>query len=176
MKKKIFFLLIILLTFLNNISYGQTLSYANFETIVKTSEAGKNIITYFSEKNQKLVKSIEEKKKIIKEKESSLVSQKNILEPNEYSKKVNLLRDEVNKFKIESDENFKKIKLEEDKVLQSFLNEINKILREYAEKNSIDMIISSNQILIGKSELDVTKEILELVNNKIKKFEIKYDN
>ena len=162
MKKKIFFLLIILLTFLNNISYGQTLSYANFETIVKTSEAGKNIITYFSEKNQKLVKSIEEKKKIIKEKESSLVSQKNILEPNEYSKKVNLLRDEVNKFKIESDENFKKIKLEEDKVLQSFLNEINKI--------------SSNQILIGKSELDVTKEILELVNNKIKKFEIKYDN
>ena len=53
---------------------------------------------------------------------------------------------------------------------------INKILREYAEKNSIDMIISSNQILIGKSELDVTKEILELVNNKIKKFEIKYDN
>ena len=38
------------------------------------------------------------------------------------------------------------------------------------------MIISSNQILIGKSELDVTKEILELVNNKIKKFEIKYDN
>ena len=86
------------------------------------------------------------------------------------------MRDEVNKFKIESDENFKKIKLEEDKVLQSFLNEINKILREYAEKNSIDMIISSNQILIGKSELDVTKEILELVNNKIKKFEIKYDN
>ena len=41
---------------------------------------------------------------------------------------------------------------------------------------SVDLIISSNQILIGKSELDVTKEILELVNNKIKKFEIKYDN
>ena len=67
----------------------------------------------------------------------------------------------------------KKINNEKNIVSKSFLEEINKILKEFAEKNKIDIIISSNHILIGKSELDVTDEILKIVDSKIKKFEIK---
>ena len=51
--------------------------------------------------------------------------------------------------------------------------EINKILKEFAENNNIDIIFSSNQMLIGKSSLDVTDDLLEQVNSKIKNFKIK---
>ena len=39
-------------------------------------------------------------------------------------------------------------------------------------KKNIDIILSSQQIVIGKSELDVTNDILKIVNEKINNFKI----
>jgi Skp family chaperone for outer membrane proteins len=47
------------------------------------------------------------------------------------------------------------------------------ILSEYSKKNSIKYIISKESIIIGKSDLDVTKKIFELLNVKIKKIKLK---
>ena len=71
------------------------------------------------------------------------------------------------------DEELNNFNLRKEKISKSFLIEINKVLREYAESNNIDMILSSSQMLIGKSNLDVTENILKEVNNKIKDFKIK---
>ena len=51
------------------------------------------------------------------------------------------------------------------------MSQLNKILNDYAKKN-IDIILSSQQIVIGKSELDVTNDILKIVNEKINNFKI----
>ena len=40
------------------------------------------------------------------------------------------------------------------------------------QKKNIDIILSSQQIVIGKSELDVTNDILKIVNEKINNFKI----
>ena len=41
-------------------------------------------------------------------------------------------------------------------------------MSEYSSKNSISLIIQKKNIVIGKSDLDITSQILELVNAKIK--------
>ena len=46
------------------------------------------------------------------------------------------------------------------------------ILAEYSQKNSISYIIPKQSIIIGKSELDLTKTILEILNSKIKKIKL----
>ena len=38
--------------------------------------------------------------------------------------------------------------------------------------NKIDIILSSNQMLIGKSNFDVTEQLLNIVNDKIKNFKL----
>mgnify|MGYP001418429339 FL=1 len=50
---------------------------------------------------------------------------------------------------------------------------INEILAEYSTKNKISLIMEKKNVVIGKSELDITKNILELLNAKIKKVELK---
>ena len=40
------------------------------------------------------------------------------------------------------------------------------------QKKYIDIILSSQQIVIGKSELDVTNDILKIMNEKINNFKI----
>ena len=88
-------------------------------------------------------------------------------------KKIEIMKKEIEEYNRNSNEYSRLIEDEKDKVSKSFLVEINKVLSDYAEKNQIDMIFSSSQMLIGKSSLDVTDDILKSVNKKIKKFNIK---
>ena len=48
------------------------------------------------------------------------------------------------------------------------MNEINKILAEYAAANSISLVIQKKNIIIGKTELDITEQIMKEFNNQVK--------
>ena len=172
MKKINFFIYVIFLVLISNYSYSQNIAYANLDLIIKNSNVGKKIIIYFDDKNKEMIKQIKNEEKKIREKEKSLISQKNILQEDEYLKKVNMIKKEVEVFNNNSKEKINQLNIKKEKISNLFLVEVNKILRDYAETNNIDIIFSSNQMLIGKSNLDLTKNILEKVNNKINNFKI----
>ena len=46
------------------------------------------------------------------------------------------------------------------------------ILSEYANKNSISILIQKKNIIIGKTELDITKDILKILNQNHQKIVI----
>ena len=52
------------------------------------------------------------------------------------------------------------------------LTALKPILAEYSEKNSISLILEKKTVVIGKSELEITNQILELVNKKIKNIKL----
>ena len=166
------FIFILYLLFSTENVYGQNIAYANIDSVIKNSNVGKKIISYFSNKNNELIKDFKNNEKIFKETEQSLKSQKNILDNNEYIKKVDEIKKEVNSFNIEHKKKINQIKTKNDEVLKALMDEINKILKEFAETNNIDIIFSSNQMLIGKSKLDVSNDLLNIVNEKITNFKI----
>ena len=45
-------------------------------------------------------------------------------------------------------------------------------MAEYSTKNKISLIMEKKNIVIGKTELDITKNILGLLNAKIEKVEL----
>ena len=171
-KLKTLFLITIflLVTFQAN---SQNIVYANLDILINKSNVGQKIIKHFSDKNNDLNDELKKIEKKIKDQETSLISQKNILQPEEYAKKVNNLNNEIKNFNQDRITKIKKINNEREEVLKSFQTEINKILKSFAENNNIDIIMSSNQMLIGKSNLDVTNDLQKIINNKIKSFEIK---
>ena len=173
MKKYNFIIIFFIILITSNISYSQNIVIADLDKIVKSSETGKKIITYFSEENKKLLDEFKINENKFKKKERTLISQKNLLSAEEYLKKVDELKKEVDNFNIDSNIKLKELNNFKNKILRLFRNEINKILQEFSEKNKIDLIISSEQILIGKSNIDVTNDLLNIVNKKITNFEIK---
>ena len=169
--KIIFFFLINFVIY--NYSYSQNIVFADLDKIIKNSDAGKKIIDHFLNENKILLNEFESIKNEIKKKEQALISQKNLLAEDEYSKKIDNLKIEVNNFNSMSNKKLKELNDLKILVSNSFKKEINKVLKEFSETNKIDLIISSNQILIGKSNIDVTNDLLIIVNKKITKFEIK---
>ncbi len=52
------------------------------------------------------------------------------------------------------------------------INIIHPILANYASENSISIIFQKRNIIIGKTELDITSDILNILNKKYKKIDI----
>ena len=61
--------------------------------------------------------------------------------------------------------NFNNIKKKELKIL---FDRINPIVQNYMDKNSIDIIFNSKNIYIGNKKSDLTKVLIEEINNNVK--------
>ena len=53
------------------------------------------------------------------------------------------------------------------------IKKLNTILSDYSKENSISIILPKNNIIIGKSELDITEKIIKIINQEVKKIELK---
>ena len=58
------------------------------------------------------------------------------------------------------------------KASADFAQKIKPILAEYAKNNNIDMVIQKKNIIMGKTDLDITNQILKIVDKKISKLDI----
>ena len=65
--------------------------------------------------------------------------------------------------------NFKKLKIDNTNKL---LKLINPILVEFSKNNSISILLQKKNVIIGKTELDITDKIIKIVNKKVSKFKI----
>ena len=55
---------------------------------------------------------------------------------------------------------------------KKLLKLINPILVNYSNEKSISLILNKKNLVIGKTEFDITDEIIKIINNEIKKFKI----
>ena len=100
--------------------------------------------------------------------EKKIISQKNILNQDEYKKKINELKSKVKVFNEDRGNSLKLLNEIKNKSTSILLKEINPLIENYAKENTIDIILPKSNILIAKSELEITDQILELLNEKIK--------
>ena len=165
------FIVFVLLLFPKT-AYSENIAYIDIDFIMNNSLAGKSI-TIKLEQNYKIED--DNFKKIgndLKNKEKKLISQKNILNEEEYKKKVNILVGKINKYKENRNiflKEFKSKKIESTKI---WIKKINQILVDYSKENSIGIILQKKNIVIGKNDLDITQDIIKILNNKVKKIEI----
>ena len=54
---------------------------------------------------------------------------------------------------------------------KNFMTKVDKIIIDYAKENSIDLLLKRETLIVSNSKLDITKDILTEVNNKIKKID-----
>jgi Skp family chaperone for outer membrane proteins len=169
--KKIIILLITLLTFylLPSISYSNDkVVFINFEYVINNSEAGKLIFLDIKKIRDENIKKLKLKEKNLKEQENDIKTKKNIISKDDLSKKMKLLNDNIKEFKdlkrsMENDLN----KIRSNK-MNNFMNQINPLLEKYMDENSINIMLDSKNMLIGKKTINKSDEILKLINKNIK--------
>ena len=155
----------IIFFFFTSLSYSsEKIVYLDVDFILANSEKGKIILSNLEKKNKENIKILQSKEKILKDEETEIIKQKNIISEVSYKEKVNNLKSKIDTFKKDKDElvkNFNQLRQQE---IDKFIQLVNQILGEYVEKNTIDLVLNKKDILMGKNKYNITNEILELVN------------
>ena len=154
--------------FSNYVLAENKIVFINIDKIINESKIGKK----FNEQLDKSYKKINEElllaKKEIEKKEKEINNQKNILSEEQLNKKLNELRNVINDHNLKKrniDINFRDQKIKQTNVL---VQNLNKILAKYAEDNSISFVLQKKNIVIGKNDLDITNQIMEIFNKEVK--------
>ncbi len=164
----LFFLVLSKFTYAN-----ENIVYLDVNYLLSESEVGKYVnlnLKKISDENNKTFKNFEED---LKTDEENLLTQQNILKKEDYDKKLSELKNKLKSYQDKKKNKINELNSLRNKAGNIILKNINEILTEYSKKKSISLIVQKQTIIIGKSELDVTNDILKLLNEKITKLELK---
>ena len=139
---------------------------------MRSSNAGKSITSQLENNHKKNISKFKKIEEELKKEESEIISQKNVLTNEESEKKIIDLRDKANKFRKERNNNINNLNNQRLEATQKMITLVKPILSDYSEKNSISLIIEKKNIIIGKTLLDITDDILKIVDEKIGKIQL----
>ena len=157
-----FFIIFFSLTSLSHSS--EKIVYLDIDFILANSEKGKLILANLEKKNKENIQLLKLKEITLKDEETKIIKQKNIISEDSYKEKVNQLKSKIDTFKKDKEglaKNFNQLRKQE---INKFIKLVDQILGEYVKKNAIDLVLNKKDILMGKNEYNITEEILDLVN------------
>ena len=164
----------ILFLLFNSIVYANNnIVFINMDKVLSTSKPGSFVLRQLEDLNKKNIESFKKKETLLKEQEKNLINQKNILSDVEYNDRINKRKSEINNYNASKKKKILDFNTLRQKNTNKFLTLINEILANYSDENKISIILQKKNLILGKSELDITDKVIIIVNNEIKEFEIK---
>ena len=167
-------LLLIFFIFFSKISlsHEKTIVYIDLNKIMNNSIAGKSITSQLENNHKKNISKFKNIEEELKKDEAEIISQKNVISKEEFEKKIIDLRDKANKFRKERNGNINNLNNQRLEATSKMITLVRPILSEFSDQNSISLIIDKKNIIIGKSLLDITDDILKIVDEKIGKIQL----
>ena len=166
---KVLFLFIFLFS---SVNAEQKIAFLDIQKILSKSISGNFLNTSIKKLQDDKLIEFKDKKKNLQNDEKKLIAKKNILEESKFEEQKKDLKTEIINFNNErkiftTDLNKKKIS-----GTNQILKTLDPILKDYASKNSISLILQKKNILLGENSIDITDDILKLLDNKIKKIDL----
>ena len=146
--------------------------YIDTDKVLNESMVGKNVKKQLDIINKRNTSKFEQIEKELIEEEKKISQQKNILSKEELKNKAKKLQKKAIKFKNDIKKNKNDLILKNNEATKKILDTLNPILSDFASKNSIQIILQKNLIVIGRGDLDITDEILIIINEKIKNIKL----
>ena len=143
---------------------AKDLAIVDIDFLIQNSKLGKDIIKNLDTQNKKINEVFLVKENEFKTKEKTLISKKNILAEDEFSKEVEIFKKKIDDYNIDKEKKLKDFATLRNKKLNELYTKINEILLKYSEENNIITVIDKKYILLSKTENDITSEILNLLN------------
>ncbi len=171
MKKKFLtlFFIFLLITPLNaDVPY-----YLDFKYVLNQSVAGKKAQDFLKNKLEKGINDLKKQEKSIQEEEKKIIQQKKIIKPEEYKSKVEALRNKVSKLQAQRSKLLESTANQRNTARKELLKNLNPIIKDYMKEKGIRMVVDKKSLLLADQNLDITKDIIEILNKKLKSINLK---
>ena len=172
MKK--FLLIFIIFFFFNSYSFSEEnkIVYIDMDLLISKSLAGKSINNQIKSQNKNNLEKFKKIESDIKKEDEDISNKKNILSEDEYKKMVSQLNKKIKNYRVMVSENVDKNNKLKISATKKLIKKLNPILSDYSEKNSISIILQKRDIIIGKNSLNITDDIIKILDENVKEIKI----
>ena len=122
-------------------------------------------------KNKMQNELLEDENELIKKK-NKIEESKIIFSESEYNQQIENYNNLTNLFKEKLDEFNNHINMNIEKNKNILIDEIIKITKELSQSNKIDIILNEDQYFLASDNIDISKQIIEMLNKKKLNLEI----
>ena len=171
MKKKflaLFFIFLLITPVNADVPY-----YLDFKYVLNQSVAGKKAQDFLKNKLEKGINDLKKQEKSIQDEEKKIIQQKKIIKPEEYKSKVEALRNKVSKLQAQRSKLLESTANQRNTARKELLKNLNPIIKDYMKEKGIRMVVDKKSLLLADQNLDITKDIIEILNKKLKSINLK---
>ena len=165
---KYFFILIFYISFTSFCISAEKTVFLDIDFVLNNSNYGKSIYSKLDELNKKNFDNLVKMEKELEKKKKSIDISKNISTKENLDQQIGLFNQDVKNFRSEKNKILKNFELKKKNEIDNFLVKVNPIVQDYMKANSISIVLPKNQIFMGNVEMDITNDIMELVNKIVK--------
>ena len=156
-----------------NFSFADSPHYIDFTKVLNQSKVGKEAQDFLKAKFESESKKFSQEEKKIRKEEADIISKKKLINNEEYQKMVEALRKKVSQLQKKKQNSLKDIAKLRSKARTELLKNLNPLIEEYMNKNKIRIVLDKKSILLGDVKLDITDEIIKLLDKKLKSIKLK---
>ena len=149
------------------LSSDQKITFLNLEAVLNQTNVGKIIVTKLNNLKISNNENFKQKSEDLKKKEKILITQKNILSKEEFETNLISLQKEIDVFNQNNNKSLLEYEKVKKKELDKFIKKITPLIENYIAKNSISIVINQKNIFIGNTNHDITKDIINYVNDNL---------
>ena len=165
-----FFSTLLIFLFINLNAYSNEqikIRFVYMDYIFKNSSAGKKISKNIIDKRNKIIKKSKVTEAKLTKQKTEILAKKKIIEKNEFDQKVISHQNEVQEFHKKTNKDLQDLTKSNAEMTKDFLKKVDQILLDYANENKIDLILKKETLIVTNSKLDITKDILSIVEKKV---------
>ena len=171
--KKVFFIFFFIFISINLLKAEEKVSYIDIDYVLTNTLAGKELLNTLKKEEELKINKFRLKEDNFKNEEKKILAKKNLISKEEINKELKLLQIKFEQYRKEKIKEVDNLKIKRNKNIVNFMNLINPIIEKYMSDNNIYMLLDKRNVFIASKNYDITNNLIELINNQIKKIEIK---
>ncbi len=146
----------------NNFKSG--IGVVDMKKILAQSTAYQSLVDEFEEKRRKHRNVFTKQEDVIRDEESKLSKQKNVLSKEVFAQKIKDLNKKINELKSKQSKDAQKFEREFEISTNKIQGALVDVLASIANKNKLDIVLAKSQLLLVGKEIDFTDSAIKELN------------
>ena len=166
--QKFFLILFLIIIPLGNSYSSEKVAFIDIDYIIQNSSIGMKMLNEIKDIDAKNLEKLKKKNKILKDLEIEIKNKKNIISEEAFKAEVASFRKKLQDFTNEKNQIKNEFNKYKKKKIQDIFKKINPVINEYMQTNSVNILLDKKDIFIGRKEANLTMQLLDQINKKIK--------
>tara|TARA_Y200000002_G_scaffold143968_1_gene119012 strand:- start:174 stop:731 length:558 start_codon:yes stop_codon:yes gene_type:complete len=154
-------------------SFSAGIGVVDMKRILGQSTAYQSIVEQFEEIRRKHRNTFTKQEDVIRDEESKLLKQKNVLSKEVYAEKVKSLNKKINELKSKQSTDAQKFERDFEKSTNKIQGALVDVLSSIANKKKLDLVLAKSQVLLVGKEIDITDQAIQELNKVLPKISLK---